>query len=246
MRDPSDNDLLEVWERGRAERPGARAVRLLHAAWPERDVDELSRLPLGRRNGLLLRLRAACLGETITALGRCTACGEAIEVRFTPDALGIGPADPSPAPVPHRLTHGRYDVEFRLPASVDVQALDATADVRVLARTLLARCILAARRAGGVIAPAELPQAVLDAVAAEIERLDPHADIGLHLTCAACAHAWQQPLDVIEFVWAELAARGRRLLTDVARLATAFGWSEREILALPASRRRSYLELLDT
>ena len=33
------------------------------------------------------------------------------------------------------------------------------------------------------------------------------------------------------------------LLRDVATLAAAFGWSEREILALPAVRRRAYLQL---
>ena len=43
-----------------------------------------------------------------------------------------------------------------------------------------------------------------------------------------------------EFV--EMAAR--RLLPEVHALASSYGWSEKEILALSPARRRSYIALL--
>jgi hypothetical protein len=40
------------------------------------------------------------------------------------------------------------------------------------------------------------------------------------------------------------ASSSSRLYTEVDRLARAYHWSEEAILALPVSRRRSYLELV--
>ena len=46
------------------------------------------------------------------------------------------------------------------------------------------------------------------------------------------------------FVTTELAHHSVRLLTDVAELAYAFGWSEEAILALSEPRRRAYLAMV--
>jgi hypothetical protein len=73
---------------------------------------------------------------------------------------------------------------------------------------------------------------------------DPQAEIRLDFTCPACAHEWELLFDIAEFFWTELSAQAQRLLREIDALARAYGWSEREILNLPAQRRQTYLELV--
>jgi hypothetical protein len=49
-------------------------------------------------------------------------------------------------------------------------------------------------------------------------------------------------LDPVDLVWREFAALARRLEDEVHVLASAYGWTESEILALPDSRRRRYVD----
>jgi hypothetical protein len=65
------------------------------------------------------------------------------------------------------------------------------------------------------------------------------------LTCPQCAHQWQAPLDIVSFLWSEVHAWAIRLLREIHELASAYGWSEAEILALSPWRRRAYLELVN-
>lgn len=55
MRSLSDLDMVRVWEWGEARHPVDRALGLLRTALPEWSADDLAALPLGRRDGLLLR-----------------------------------------------------------------------------------------------------------------------------------------------------------------------------------------------
>ncbi len=84
---------------------------------------------------------------------------------------------------------------------------------------------------------------LLDEVERQLEALDPAADLELAMTCGACGHAWQTSLDVGALVWEEIDGRAAAVLGDVHRLALAYGWSERAILALSPQRRAAYLEL---
>jgi hypothetical protein len=77
-----------------------------------------------------------------------------------------------------------------------------------------------------------------------LERADPLADLRLAATCPRCGVAWSSIFDVIEFVWEELRSWAVRLLREVHLLACAYGWEEREVLALSAWRRRFYLQQL--
>ena len=58
-----------------------------------------------------------------------------------------------------------------------------------------------------------------------------------------CGAGWTDILDVLDYLWREVDLAARRLIGEVAEIAAAFGWAERDILALSPVRRRSYLEL---
>ena len=66
----------------------------------------------------------------------------------------------------------------------------------------------------------------------------------LALQCVACGHAGEAQLDPGALLWDEIDARARVLLGEVHRLASAYGWSEAEILALGPARRASYIAMV--
>jgi hypothetical protein len=61
--------------------------------------------------------------------------------------------------------------------------------------------------------------------------------------CPSCGHVWQALLDIVDFLWKEVAAGAARLLDEVHTLARAYHWPEADILAMSSRRRQAYLEL---
>jgi hypothetical protein len=145
------------------------------------------------------------------------------------------------APAPLAITVGRYEMTVRLPDSTDLEALVPGGDAD-LARILLGRCLLDARRDGRCCPPERLPQSVVLAVARQMAAADPQADVELALTCPGCRHEWLAPFDIAAFLWLEIDAWARRLLDEIACLARAFGWREADVLALGPRRRGYYLD----
>jgi hypothetical protein len=66
----------------------------------------------------------------------------------------------------------------------------------------------------------------------------------MSLRCPACTRNWTESFDIESFFWVELQAWAARILREIHQLASAYGWSEREILALPSFRRTTYLNLI--
>jgi hypothetical protein len=238
----SVGELLAAWEQGIGQSPVQRALGLLTAAWPETPREELARLSLGRRDARLLALREQLFGPELVGLTACPACGERLEFRVpTADlraADGGGPAEAQ------RISVDGYEVRFRLPNSADLLAVGDGGDPDEWSRRLLARCVEEARDSGEGRPVAELPAAVVAAVAQHMARVDPLGDVGLHLTCRLCRHGWSTSFDIVSFLWREIDAWAQRLLREVHALAGAYGWREADILALSQERRRVYLELV--
>jgi hypothetical protein len=112
-------------------------------------------------------------------------------------------------------------------------------------RLLLECCIISASHAGKATPIQLLPPEVIAAVEDRVSELDPQADVQLGVSCPACSHRWYATFDILSFLWSELGEWAVRTLRDVHQLATAYGWSERDILALSPIRRRHYLEMVE-
>jgi hypothetical protein len=82
----------------------------------------------------------------------------------------------------------------------------------------------------------------MERIGDRLAEADPLAEILLNFDCPACKENFAEPLDLASFFWSALDARVRRLLADVHALASAYGWSEAEILALSSQRRNFYLK----
>jgi len=205
------------------------------------DRDALARLPLGVRDARLLAVRRELLGDRLDAEADCPACGERLEL-----ALGCGAliAAASPPPEAWEIEYGDWRVTVRPLDSLDAAAAAACGDAPAAEELLLSRCVTDARRDDDAYGALALPHEVRDAIARSLADRDPGAEWLLDLDCPACGHAWQNMLDVADFVWRELAARGDRLLGEVHVLARAYGWREADILELPPARRAAYLALV--
>lgn len=235
-------ELLEIWESGLERKPVERGVWMLRALRDGNDGDDPASLPFGRRDDRLLALREQAFGEEITALASCPSCHERFEAQFRISNIRV-PVKDSPATTD--LVAGEYAVEYRLPDSMDLLALQENqSDAPGLRRQLLERCILNASHRGERVGPGDVPDEVTQAVAQAMEKADPQAEIELSLECSACDHKWQELFDIESFLWQELEAWAARTLHEVHQLAAAYGWNEREILALTPVRRNIYLNLI--
>lgn len=243
MQGLSSADILRIWEVGLRRNNAERALLILAAACPELAGDAVAGLAVGQRDALLLEVRAQTFGPDLAATARCPACAEPLE--FTLRIADLRVTDGSAVRAGSRLTWAGagWEVVFRLPTAADLAAIGDLADPQAAAQALLARCVLQACRDGAEVPASALPDDVAAALAAEMAAHDPQAELLLDLSCPACGHDWQAPLDIAAFFWAELAAQARRLLREVDVLARAYGWPEADILALSAPRRQAYLEL---
>jgi hypothetical protein len=220
---------------------------------------------------LLLRLRQALLGDSIRAeIGcRATGCGYRIDVSFNIDAYlahhapigntmqirgwSVSPSDepgwfclsrqtPPVFDLPNAgpssgaalaATDGRPEqihVLFRLPTVIDQISVAGHPDAEwELAR----RCIR----------PGNIPSRLRRPVEAAMKALAPSLSGDLVALCPECGSQMTVYFDARRFCLQELRNRAAFVYEDIDVLAWRYRWSEREILALPNSRRTSYAEL---
>ncbi|APZ97708.1 hypothetical protein BWQ93_03810 [Sphingopyxis sp. QXT-31] len=213
-------ELIEISESGASLGPAARALLLLEAGgWPR---DAASALPVGQRDRQLFALRAAQFGPRIEVAQRCPACGEDYEFALTATDLGRDGAGEARAPA------SVDGISVRAITAGDLAAIEGQGEAA-------ARALLRARVAPGGEA---IDDEALDALLAE---LDSDADLAIAAACPECGQGAEIAFDIAALFWDEIALRIPRLLQQVADLARVNHWSERDILMLPAARRRFYL-----
>lgn len=227
MRPLTNAALLEAWEAGLGQPHVERALSLLVAGVPEESADALATLTIGERDERLLRLREATFGNRLPLVASCPQCKEALEAEVSASELMTCGADVRAG---HEIEVNGRTIRFRLPNSIDLAVVRGRADAE---RALFARCV-----------EGEHDDEVMEAVAAKMAELDPQSDIDLSLTCPTCGHSWSAPFDIASYFWSEVDTWAQRLLVEIHQLARGYGWSERDILAMSAPRRRAYLELL--
>jgi hypothetical protein len=264
--------LLQAWERGHDASPGARGLILLALAHPDVPVVVLAGWPVGQRDAALLALFERLFGNRLAAQAECPRCNAALEMDF-PVAMISAPAA-RPVSNRFVLEHAGYRLTYRLPTAGDLAALAdpalASVDAASRSKWLLQQCVLrvsardrsAARGDDGPeqasgpdnAAPADaalaqdIPEEVMGALEASIASTatsaDPLAEIALELDCPDCAFSWQSPFDIVSFLWSELDVWAKGMLREIHILASNYGWSEADIVALSPQRRQYYRGLI--
>jgi hypothetical protein len=185
-----------------------------------------------------LAVRRAWLGDAITATAECPdpGCAERIEVAF-----GIGEYLEHHRPRPSKGALATSDtawyalkgaaVRFRIPTVADL--MDALGDPEP-ERALAGRCV----------DPPDVRSRVARRVDAALSALAPRLDDLVGGACPACGEEVALRFDPIAYTFRELQELFSGIHREIHSLASAYGWPEQAILALPRRRRVRYASII--
>jgi hypothetical protein len=242
MRAISAAELLTAWEKCLGAPEVLRGATLLAAA-ARRTAGDTAEWPIARRDAELLRMRAQLFGNLVEGVAPCPKCGETAEVQFSLDRI----VDSSPHAGPSRSKVFRIDgcrVRYRAPSSKDLATISALRDSELAKRTLLEQCIELVGQPQAK-AVGRISDKVARSASEWITQDQSWAEVMLNLRCPACENTWQAPFDIASFLWREVDTWARKVLREIHTIADRYGWSEADILAMSASRRQLYMEMLD-
>lgn len=210
------DDLLRLYERGRDQGAWQRACLLSAAAGADGAT-------LGDIDRAVWRMRCAMVGQGGQALVTCSGCGAQIEIDLP---VGFTPPD--------RQSEDTVPVVFD--GETHLLRFPTLADVTPRGVNRAALCPDAPWADPGFV----------DAAETALAEADPGLRLQLTLHCADCGAAQAPDFDLLGFVWSELDAMARRLVSEIGQLARGYGWREADLLAMSARRRALYLEELAT
>jgi len=223
-------------EFGSGDRPGL-VTALLARCGKKHDAQFWWMQPVGRRIAALVRLLALTeSADSLAVRWRCTqpSCAEAFEVELPLGAL-IDQA-PDAEPVEVVLADGR-PVTLRRPTGDDLRSWRTA---RYASHKEAMAAMLDALVLDGRVTLEDEP-ALAEAIAA----LDPLVAFTVSCNCPVCGAGNDLPVDLEDISLTRLGARQRALVHEVHQLASRYGWTESEVLAIAPSRRARYLALME-
>ncbi|ABF39866.1 conserved hypothetical protein [Candidatus Koribacter versatilis Ellin345] len=212
--------------------PLDRGVMTLAAVAPEVASADIADWPLGRRNQALLETHIVTFGPQLQGWSVCSECDEKME--FEIDARVLLSEQQS-------VRTGRIsfrDRVFRLPTSRDLAALQTEDDPNDAALALVQRCL----SEGESVEQWRVEDT--EPLGEAMAQADPMAEVRISFVCPKCENHSEETIDLVNFLWSEIEARAKRALWEVHAIASAYGWSEGEILSLSATRRANYMEMV--
>ena len=239
---PNSSDLLRAWDGSLARSPAARPLTYLECLASNPPDRGWKHIPIGLRDARLLDLQEQTFGSQLHCLSDCPSCRTTVEFSLPVQVLRRPvPAESAVLEMQDQDTR----VSFRLPDTSDLMEIDEAPDEVSAARQLFARCLVSASRADGTPIPAhEIPDETVTRISEQMATADAQADVVVTLVCPECQHTWESPFDIALFFGIELHAWARRTLREIHELASAYGWSESEILHVSPSRRQAYLDMV--
>lgn len=197
------------------------------AAWWE--------LPISTRTTLLVAVSELSMPPIEIHL-TCR-CGEMAELELTAAELSAF-AEERARELPI-ARHGDVEVRLRLPTGRDQlrwTALAAEERDAELTRRMLSDLVIEG--------PTPLPDEVLPGVDQVLAHCDPLVELRLESSCPACDAPLTKDVDLEAIALSRLSSLQRAWIADIHALASAYHWSEEQIVRLPAWRRDEYLTLL--
>ena len=242
MLELSAQRVLNIWEQGALLSAEGKSQALLSLISPELSTQALTDLVLGERNKNLLELRQQLFGSKLQAYIECGKCGEALDLEFSIEDFGFSSI--AHIPETHSVLIDNICADIRLPNGHDLTALTNVKNVEDGRQLLFSRCVLKLQRNDVPMTLDELNDVELNQLEEAVAALDPRMEILFDLSCPECSHNWQSPLDIGSFIWREFDVYALQLLENIHLLASTYGWSEADILAMSQVRRNHYIERL--
>jgi hypothetical protein len=215
------------------------AVELLAriVEWPTGTDGDAADLPAPDRDRLLAAVYRQAFGKKVESAGRCTSCASPYDLTFSLDDLIAEVERSAEASAVQPLGDGTFrtasGLRFRLPTARDEMEV-ASLPLEEAARTLASRCLVESSTGDWL---EELEEA--------IEEAAPVLDLDIDTRCPECGAPQRLRFDVQFYLLRALEQERGRMLREIHRIASAYGWSMQEILALERSERRALTELIE-
>ena len=223
-----DHLAIGLWEDAAHLAPVDRAVRTL-AAIEGIDADSAADWPIDERDRALIHARCRTFGPGADFYVVCPSCGEALETRFDLEHLLALRPEEEPT-----MNVSGADYALRAPTSREIAEAARAGDDTLLARACLV----------GIGDDCQGPEPT--EVEASVEQAFPLLNVSIGFTCSACDTAFSRRFDAPSYLWTDIERLAQTLIGEVHRLASAYGWSEGEILSMGRRRRAAYLARLGT
>jgi hypothetical protein len=225
--------MLTAWESAAAQVPLARGPVLV--ARPTDPSDALD-LPLGEVARRAVREYIDTFGDVVDVTVACAECNQVLDLVLSlTDVAGTDVGDDGGG---WSAVHGA-ELMARSPTTRDLIAASRDQGGDAI---LMERCVRDLDGHRAQVNSLTLDQR--DAVDTDLERRNAAAAVVLRADCASCGADVTAALDPGALLWEQVQAAVPALLTEIATLASAFGWTEDVVLSLSPARRRAYLDLV--
>jgi hypothetical protein len=238
-----EEELAELLEAPRGSRP-AQVSALLAAALAEVGGEAVTQelianLGCTDRQFLMLAFALEHGDDQQWRHLKCARCGERFDVGFHLSGLPVTPAGAG-YPWAQAVIAGRT-LRLRVPTGEDEERIAGLAPPAAR-RALALACVAAIDDTAPAPAALDaLDDAAIDAIDSALDAVAPQLPATLATACTECGAAHTLDLDPYEVAMPGSA----QLYREVHALALRYHWSEDDILQLPRSRRRLYLDLGD-
>ena len=243
-------ELLDTWEQGLHQPLLQKMLILLVAAFPELETRTLAKLSIGQRDMRLFQLREHLFGTRLLNSALCPKCHKRVEWENNTSDFIEGAQLNNAIDKEFNISAEDYDIRLRLPNSLDIAAVANSefdqAQPESLYHQLLSRCLIKIEPHPSSSDVSQLPNSVVEKVSQYIDELDPCADIRINMDCPECSNSWEILFDIASYLWTEVNDWAERTLRKIHKLATAYGWREKDILALSPLRRQLYIGMLES
>jgi Zn finger protein HypA/HybF involved in hydrogenase expression len=258
----TNSQLLTLWESAQQRHRLDRALIILQHANVNYDWGSLTQLSIGTRNNLLLDIHKQAFGEELWAMCDCPACGENLEVVADVEELGYGKSTPATGSV-FVFDKDGVEISFRPINSQDLasvsihqhsiqqhsiqqQGTNNQLEINGIRAALLEQCILyTVNKHTGEPLTQQDYAGYYDELSHAIHEHDPIMLNEAKVQCPKCRHPWTLNIDIAHFLWQEIKAKAKILLSEVQVLSRHYGWSEKDILNMSNTRRRGYIEVVN-
>jgi len=199
-------------------------------------VERAEELSVADRQFLMRRLAGLLGRDEVWLSASCGACDERFDIFVRQSEL---PNQEGGAAYPFvDLENDGGRCRLRVPNGRDQTALASIADPQEAQWTLVERCFIEGE---GRWSSPQRHEDWLSAVEEALDAEAPQVALTARTECPECGAENDVALDP----YLVLRSVSSSILADVHSLASAYHWSEEEILSLPTERRRLYLELVD-
>jgi len=213
-----------------------------------RALDMVKNMIIGDRTYLMFIVRQLTYGDAIYFDVQCSLCNNTMSIALSINTiLGNILSNQNKSEILIDERTGFYDVKFSSDCIAKIRLLNGLDQENIIVYDmneikLLKSCIVNIDSIGH---ERLLDNKFVNAINSTLSEIDPLSQIILTLNCPSCNASFKIPFIVEDFFFKEIQSRKKNLEYEIHWLALNYHWSESEILTLPVSKRRRYVELVN-